>query len=232
MIWEPQVHGRLYPDRPYFLTRVRQGMAMLPPELQATLRDAGYNFNIGSNFKTLHKKNSKSYGEYSKFHSLFGHAFFQPASKSIFYPQGNRLVNLFEKASGWVNYDAPIRIAIHEIAHAFDDYIIPETQGSQSFSFLVFTHNDSLKKPPLKDLGKLTSNSALLDFTGFNSYFRSELFAEIFTDIILDKDRIRQHFPNLTQYIKNQIQDVCDVYNAFNPESNPQILSKMEMTTA
>lgn len=243
MIWEPEVHGRLYADRPYFLTRVRQGMSKLPPELQAAFKEQNYKVDIARNVKRFFSlKNQPE--EYQK-GDKFLEAFFNGVDKNIVMPQANFWGTLLQQ---WKNFDDGENASIdtaHELGHAFDRLLMDDGRDAldkiedNTIDFSRFDH-DFIEK--LKyDLAQLDKSQqrqiekthpALRVLDADDDTFRSEIFAEIFADIILERKTLSKILPNVADLIENQIENFCEQYRTANPDFDPDTHHKMEVAQA
>lgn len=228
MIWEPQVHGRLYPDRPYFLTRVRHGMNMLPPELQATFRENEAQVLIGRHLKTMFNDFGISKIYKSK-KTKFASGVYLPLLRFIVMPQSTPLGTFLEHLS---LFNAT-KTTLHEIGHLFSNHV-QHYDGKLS-------SEESYTEAYLADISKLSflglislkmCGDAFLLYDLDSQKLREETIAELFAEIISDTNFISKYFPETVAFIEEKIEQTCTYYRAANPDFDPETYPKMEMAVA
>ncbi len=227
MIWEPQLHGRLYPDRPYFLTHIRQGVNLLPPELQASFKEAGYSFHLGRRVKSIYKNLDSD--EYKKFPSVIEGLFSHKTNKVIF-PQTNPLGTV---AMAFIRNILNINttyITAHELGHAFSNISGENGLFSKSPEFAEAYLSDFAN---ISKKGKNILNSAPIvayQYGGFETQkTREEVCAELFCENIYGRTKVSTHFPNTAKLIYEKMQQTCLDYRATNPDFDPDTYPKMEI---
>lgn len=220
MIWEPQVHGRLYPDRPYFLTRVRQGMAMLSPELQTVFKNAGAQVFVSrrgnsimgasgtirkemdkQDFSPWEKKISRAIG-HLKINFLRGVSVAE--DRIAFIPQTNLFGSLINQLAALTSLTTE-DVTLHEIGHIFSGLYAPHEP--------LLSRHPAFKQALLNDCRNLgvPERSALLyanhipSLDVMNDAVADEFFAELFRENISGKNTLSRAFPRGSQFVADEI---------------------------
>lgn len=220
MIWEPQIYGRLYPDRPYFLTRVRQGMAMLPAELQTIFKHAGAQVFVSrrgyplietsetlrkemdkQGLSPLEKKLARGIGAL-KISFLRGISI--PEDRIAFMPQTNvygSLINQFSALTGMTTQ----QVTLHEIGHIFSGLYAPHEP--------LLSHHPAFKRALSQDRSHLSAvdqrrvlhSSHILSLDVMNNSVADEFFAELFRENIGGINTLSRYFPRGSHFIASEI---------------------------
>lgn len=243
MIWEPNLHGRLYPDRPFFLTRVRQGMVMIPPALQVAFREAGaqvvasrrgaaiLDFSPTAHARLLDSglpaKEQRLAVKAARFKIALSRGVAISEDRLAFIPQTNFLGTLSGNFSSMVS-QSTAAITLHEIGHIFaglgamDGF--PPTDQSAMFRYALQRDRQQLPKTQAVSV-LLKTHIPSLDVG--NPVVMEEFFAELFRENIMKKNTLSRFFPRSAKFvadeINNTIKGVQERYPDFDAGSFPKM---------
>lgn len=248
MIWKPHVHGRLYPDRPFFLTNVRQGMAMLPPELQATFKEAGARVFVARNANDIITMSDKIQNTLSDtkfspneikaamqamhFHIDISRGIVIPEDKIAFMPQTNKFGSIYNAISA-IRKHSTQQVALHEIGHIFaglggdDGFPLPDK--SAFFKYALQRDKQSMSKESRQ---AFLSSTYLAKLDETHNYVSAEFYAELFREAISGKKDISRHLPRASGFMADEIASAMKGFREKHQDFNPETYPRMDIAQA
>lgn len=242
MIWEPEIHGRMYPDRPYFLRAVRTGMNRLSPELQVIFREASckaYVCRRGSQAIDLSPKLSALYARQSwlgrqafKSDLNSNEAFAVIPENRLFIPQSHAMGTVPVMASALLHGGVD-GIVVHESGHLFDRIANHDQQslisGTDEYKAVLQADIDSMSR--------WSKNAVFLHIHGVEGLsprlqtFRIETFAQLFAESVLGRRGLSKHMPATAAYVAGRIDRAVTNCRAVHPDFDPQTYPRMTVGT-